>query len=1198
MFNRNLEISFFTLKYADAAQKIRKYKIDSPSMIFFVKKYENAGVVDWNKIANKQQLEEAVRNAVRALAEKFDESSENNNFIKYVDIRTEYLNRPNFEPVRDAYNALYNTVGSTAGPVYEKKKREIEDVLITKLNAAKKESFSIWWDNINNDYKDHPGFQYCILEPIFDSSPATEEFSPPAWNKAAVETIFNNIEASNGGAMFKMIKEYRTQSVKAANDSEPASTGGWLHLPSGKKCAQDPAKWGDFKKHVKTLMTYGNPAGWCVGGESTALSYLGQGDFWLYIKDGKAVVAIRFGRKDTDRETEDGKEVKEIQGVGNNYENLKPYWKEVTDLFVKNKEEEEKEAKTNGTYNEQWKSRWMANNDWGSHYSKLMTLRTINLGIDDPQRRKEILDMMRSTPDIWESLDKNNQETADILDAAIDGYHTRYTINTRNLSDAYFSDFDNQWKIIPEKIRLGIAEKYPDTVKKFESGLLKYNGTLATRGFTADIIFPDVAVAKFMDMAKWEEILKSALTVYKGYLDGKTGIAALSFIQSNHIRYSSPFFQKIVKEKVDTEFPKIMERFRKSFAKGVNSVHIDEINAFISTMTYTETPIIKSFLTPEHLNELKSILIESVPCLIDKTLDRILQQASNIPVVKDKDLEAAIKQEIYENIKKDGTLVDTYRRKYGRFYKWLVRDQSLSVIEKEAWDKKVSEDVSQFPLAPFSIRMHRDLQAKYKNPNNWIKTIDLIEKEAAKLNMAAETQISDQRGEYKSTIVLENEQQGMERLSHMIFSIPAEIRENAEFADRIVKALYGMIERTKESDFTNSYLWANAGAKVRKMIEFLSPTAGVKQLTETLENKSLEYCKNFLASGQGKDVINYKWYNLKAIYADLRMVSAIPENIWEKLDDLIQEARAKYVAYAIKSNYYFLTDINPVEGDVVWDSPIVYQAIEFMIAKYPDLIKIVQRKLPKMYEKMNADPNRLANVYINGIKNSEDLVSLTKVIVNVPTFDGEIKENVIKTIIERIDKFTATADLRSIINICASLSRISNPIMKDERIVKAIDELRNRTNLPDYWVKKINAMESNIPYSFEELILISRNLPIAMKKHPLVQGALAEKVAEFIDNENNPNNLRWYVAKLNSPGTSPIGNQKAMTKLLIDRIERKINPQKKNEPATVQPVAQPAQEQAVVQAPQMRAPVQRAQRPQYQRPEVEANTKVLWRLLK
>jgi len=89
-------------------------------------------------------------------------------------------------------------------------------------------------------------------------------------------------------------------------------------LPSKEK---DPK---NFAKNVKRLQDFSSPRKWCTGG-TAAETYLAKGDFWLYIENGEAKVAIRMLGDDS---------MVEIEGHNNTIPYQ--YWENVLKFIDKN----------------------------------------------------------------------------------------------------------------------------------------------------------------------------------------------------------------------------------------------------------------------------------------------------------------------------------------------------------------------------------------------------------------------------------------------------------------------------------------------------------------------------------------------------------------------------------------------------------------------------------------------------------------------------------------------------------------------------------------------------------------------------------------------------------------------------------------------------------------------------------------------
>lgn len=160
------------------------------------------------------------------------------------------------------------------------------------------------WTSLMSSYN-NPFFEYVVLAGI--SSPLdskdNKELMPAS--PAVVKGIYNEIKDQNGRSNFHVYKKYlkdfnEMQSSRLGAEENNNESGKWLRIPSKKN---DPE---NYEQNIEALTAYSKPNGWCTG-EGRARPYLSKGDFHLYIKNGKAEVAIRMEKG----------ELAEIQGERN-----------------------------------------------------------------------------------------------------------------------------------------------------------------------------------------------------------------------------------------------------------------------------------------------------------------------------------------------------------------------------------------------------------------------------------------------------------------------------------------------------------------------------------------------------------------------------------------------------------------------------------------------------------------------------------------------------------------------------------------------------------------------------------------------------------------------------------------------------------------------------------------------------------------
>ena len=302
-------------KIAAAKSKINKLGIANPALKFFIHKYENSVGIDWNKIQSPADIETHIYSQLLpSLYKKIDPNSEDNNYLKaeYLDLATEFAEHPDDPQAQVAYR------------IYQRDPEAANQHVLSIINKGKQESFQEWWNYLTQEdeiYRGNPAFMYSILKPIIDSSPEKAKNGAPPLNSEALSTIWEEIN-SQGVTHMNILKNYRKISSKLDQQGvEKVSTGGegeWLKIPSK---ISDPQ---NYKENLNKLRRFSQGSGWCIAQNHHSNQYLSQGDFWLYLEGGRAVVAIRM--------IGDNK-VQEIRGHHNKDENLEPYWQEITQFL-------------------------------------------------------------------------------------------------------------------------------------------------------------------------------------------------------------------------------------------------------------------------------------------------------------------------------------------------------------------------------------------------------------------------------------------------------------------------------------------------------------------------------------------------------------------------------------------------------------------------------------------------------------------------------------------------------------------------------------------------------------------------------------------------------------------------------------------------------------------------------------------------
>lgn len=315
------------IKLAGAKDKIQRYGVIDPSVKFLIHRYEND--MPWDDIAKIKKsggsvdsyIQEFVTSTLMpSLGSRIDPQSPDNYFFSPKSIKDE-----------DVIIELNNTAvaqGMQPRERYEDSTIKRARAMILKdINDEKALQFNEWWNYMQDEeiYARNPAFQYSILKPIIDSSKSNKKNGAPPLNAEILAHIWDDIN-EKGVDQMNIPKKYKKLTVKAEKDRAKSEEGAlglpqdsnWIRIKGGPSVDSKQ----ELDDNIKRLKSLSQGTGWCTGRGHAAI-YLPDGDFYLYLKDDKAVVAIRNV----------GNKVREIRGLNNSPKNLKPYWKEITSFL-------------------------------------------------------------------------------------------------------------------------------------------------------------------------------------------------------------------------------------------------------------------------------------------------------------------------------------------------------------------------------------------------------------------------------------------------------------------------------------------------------------------------------------------------------------------------------------------------------------------------------------------------------------------------------------------------------------------------------------------------------------------------------------------------------------------------------------------------------------------------------------------------
>jgi hypothetical protein len=281
-------------RLSSAKDKIRKYNISSPFLVFFVHKYENR--VPWSSIRSPQDIDNFITSTLLpSLKSKIDPSSPGNH---YVTVDDQWIDN---EFQRDAGNPQIQQ----AYQIYQQNPEQAKKNLQDAINKPRERNFHAWWDYMtkeNDVYRRTPSFAYCMLEPMIHSSTPQDKRNVSSADPMAIASLYTKINSTGGTQNFNVLKVYRQELAESelarSNPRMKDDRSGWIIIPSK---SRDPE---NFEKNKEMLRDFSIPNGWCTA-SGLEDPYLSKGDFHLYLEEGSATVAIRC---------EGDRDIAEIQG--------------------------------------------------------------------------------------------------------------------------------------------------------------------------------------------------------------------------------------------------------------------------------------------------------------------------------------------------------------------------------------------------------------------------------------------------------------------------------------------------------------------------------------------------------------------------------------------------------------------------------------------------------------------------------------------------------------------------------------------------------------------------------------------------------------------------------------------------------------------------------------------------------------------
>lgn len=288
---------------------VARYAITDPILLTFVRKYESQ--IPWGELEPARQFKEGreraqyqlntiARSMLNGLRGKIDRLSDDNVYVKWVDLESEAMQN-NDNPQVAAAIAEYRRNPDAA-------MRKVLDV----VNDGKEESFNSWWEYVTEQYSQQPAFAYMMMKAVIDSSDERTQNPPVPINANAVANTFDSVDGND----FSFIERY-SQNAMDTSTKRRSFDEGWVMIPGKPKSNSDPERWGSFGENLETLRMYGVAGGWCIGGHHWSKEYLSDGDFHILIDNGQPVVALRVNNVNN---------LAEIAGKNNESINIDRHW--------------------------------------------------------------------------------------------------------------------------------------------------------------------------------------------------------------------------------------------------------------------------------------------------------------------------------------------------------------------------------------------------------------------------------------------------------------------------------------------------------------------------------------------------------------------------------------------------------------------------------------------------------------------------------------------------------------------------------------------------------------------------------------------------------------------------------------------------------------------------------------------------------
>ena len=685
---------------------VNQWKVDDPFLKFFIYTYEP--LINLGKIKSKEDLVAHIQEELLpSLREKINPQNPNANYMK--DMPDEAIHHELQEHQHDhRVQGILRRLKQD--PSYMK---EAKKILLKAINEDKQKSFDRWWKYMEEDYGDNPAFLFSVLNPMIESSPATQKNGPPPAHREAVALIADEI-GTKGVTQMNIPKKFNKTSFKLDKETSKAidtsDKACWIRTDSKQR---DP---GDYRSNQEKLMRFSTGSGWCIAQERMSDTYLSKGDFWQYFENKRPKVAIRL---------EGPKHVAEIRGTYNKQETLDPYWQQVTDFLHE------------------------TDFDYTSHpdYKRLQKIMFANADLENnPEAYKSLMKAIKADPtQLGMVSDENKRKFPELVKAAAVGYETKLNKlldaveNIPTIGNEYqtrFGQFQDMYADIPDEVK-------PYMSQDIEGRLVEVHKKAFLRNPIEFENFPPEMQAQITDQEK-----KIAWTFYVGndpyrYNDLRIpaevrkmipiqpiidGWDRLIDLNINHVDNIPSYVlerlpQNYVKNKVISDFKRYpCNRDKHGFDKLRRVQEMGLMTPEEIAQTYVEAvqrnPKLFSFIPPQYKEHVKMNMQGDLSGISQKHLQEVMYDASYFNSIPDEQIQLwLIQNRTNEVISSFLKLKDVYGGNIGGW--WKVVPEPLKPLLPEP----VKTEVANFYVKYVPREQIDPVLQPYLTASNWYRRL-------------------------------------------------------------------------------------------------------------------------------------------------------------------------------------------------------------------------------------------------------------------------------------------------------------------------------------------------------------------------------------------------------------------------------------------------------------------------------------------